>query len=296
MKHKFVFLLSLASFALLGCDNKHDTENEQQAQALVKKSLDNMIPVKGGEFLMGDFGPLVGEKIPFSINNDDKELHKVILDGFMMSKYKVTNKNFNEYIKLTGKKKLPLGWGDSSPEVLADDVSVSVPWQMAKDYCLWLGKLSGKKVDLPTEAQWEYAARSGGEYLPFATSNGKWEEGVNIPTHEEIEKMMGGLGLPFYPIGKYPPNPLGLYDMGLSGSEWTNDWYAADYYAHSSVKNPQGPETGKKKVLRGNVGGDTQYALTMFRQSKSLVPVSKGRHYEKSGIAPGYVFRCVVNN
>ncbi|SVR16583.1 sulfatase modifying factor 1 [Klebsiella pneumoniae] len=52
--------------------------------------------------------------------------------------------------------------------------------------------------------------------------------------------------------------------MGLSGSEWTNDWYAEDYYSHSPVKNPQGPEQGTKKVLRGNVGGDRQYALTVM--------------------------------
>ena len=53
--------------------------------------------------------------------------------------------------------------------------------------------------------------------------------------------------------------------MGLSGMEWTNDWYASDYYEHFPVNNPQGPETGNKKVLRGAVGGDDQYALTMFR-------------------------------
>ncbi len=60
--------------------------------------------------------------------------------------------------------------------------------------------------------------------------------------------------------------------MGLSGSEWTNDWYASDYYSHSPVNDPQGPAQGTKKVLRGYIGGDRQYALTMFRQSKLPVP------------------------
>lgn len=281
---------------ITGCDNNHKAENEQQAQVVAKYALENMVSVKGGEFLMGDFGPLVGERIPFSINHDDKKLHKVILDDFKLSKYKVTNKDFNEYIKITSKDKLPLGMGEGNPSLLKDNVSVSVPWKMAKDYCLWLGKESGKKVDLPTEAQWEYAARSRGQYLPYSTNDGTIIRGKNIPTYDEIDIETDGLSLPVYPIGKYPPNPLGLYDMGLSGGEWTNDWYAADYYDHSPVNNPKGPETGIKKVRRGNIGGDMQYALTIFRQSALPVPVLEGSKYEEDGISPGYVFRCVVNN
>ncbi|MBR7487339.1 formylglycine-generating enzyme family protein, partial [Klebsiella pneumoniae] len=73
-------------------------------------------------------------------------------------------------------------------------------------------------------------------------------------------------------VGKYPSNPLGLYDMGLRGSEWTNDWYAADDYSKSAVKNPQGPEQGTEKVVRGNVGSDREYALIMVRQSASALP------------------------
>lgn len=159
-----------------------------------------------------------------------------------------------------------------------------------------MGKVSGKKIDLPTEAQWEYAARSRGRYLPFATDNGRLDRGINIPTCEEIEKITDDLGFPFYPIGKYLSNPLGLYDMGLSGSEWINDWYEADYYSHSPVENSPGPTIGTKKVLRGYIGGDTQYALAIFRQSALPVPISKDENYEKNGISPYYVFRCVVNN
>ena len=278
--------------ALTGCDNSTSAESQQLTQALVKRSLDNMVPVAGGEFLMGDFGPLIWEKLPFSMNQDDKYLHKVRLSDFMIGKYKVTHKDYNEYIKITHSKKLTYVFGG---KLLADDVPVSVPWQMAKDYCLWLGKMSGKRVDLPTEAQWEYAARSRGQYLPYATSNGKIERGVNVPTSDEKLKMTG-TGFPYYPVGKYPPNPLGLYDMGLSGQEWVNDWYAADYYAHSPVDNPQGPESGDRKVQRGYPGGDYQYALTMFRESDFPSPLLNGRKAEDYRFSPKYVFRCVVNN
>ncbi|WP_405021809.1 SUMF1/EgtB/PvdO family nonheme iron enzyme, partial [Klebsiella pneumoniae] len=67
-----------------------------------------MVPVKGGEFLMGDFGPLVGEKLPFSINQDDKVLHKVVLSDFSISKFKVTNDDYNKYLQITGIKKPPI--------------------------------------------------------------------------------------------------------------------------------------------------------------------------------------------
>ncbi|WP_416380973.1 formylglycine-generating enzyme family protein, partial [Klebsiella pneumoniae] len=207
-----------------------------------------MVPVKGGEFLMGDFGPLVGEKLPFSINQDDKVLHKVVLSDFSISKFKVTNDDYNKYLQITGIKKPPINiLVKEYPSLQKGDYSVGVTWQQAKDYCQWLGKESVKKIDLPTEAQWEYAARSRGQYLPFATNNGELLPGENFPNQDELDSYTDGIGLPFYPLGKFPPNPLGLYDMGLSGSEWTNDWYAADYYSHSPVNDPQGPRRVLKK-------------------------------------------------
>ena len=294
---KLIVVASVAAGLLTGCDQKSTGKRETLSEALVAKSLSNMVPVQGGEFLMGDFGPLVGEKLPFSINQDDKVLHKVVLSDFSISKYKVTNDDYNKYLQITGVKKPPINiLLKDYPSLQKSDYSVGITWQQAKDYCQWLGKESGKKFDLPTEAQWEYAARSRGQYIPFATNNGEFLPGKNIPSQDELSEYTDGAGIPIYPVGKYPPNPLGLYDMGLSGSEWTNDWYASDYYSHSPVNDPQGPAQGTKKVLRGYIGGDRQYALTMFRQSKLPVPkIDKDDDYEKYGVGPQYVFRCVVN-
>ncbi|TPV78319.1 formylglycine-generating enzyme family protein, partial [Klebsiella pneumoniae] len=223
--------------------------------------------------------------------------HKVVLSDFSISKFKVTNDDYNKYLQITGIKKPPINiLVKEYPSLQKGDYSVGVTWQQAKDYCQWLGKESDRNIDLPTEAQWEYAARSRGQYIPFATNNGEFLPGKNIPSQDELSEYTDGAGIPIYPVGKYPPNPLGLYDMGLSGSEWTNDWYASDYYSHSPVNDPQGPVKGTEKVLRGNVGGDRQYALTMFRQSDLPVPkISKDDDYEKYGVGPQYVFRCVVN-
>ncbi|AUN62872.1 sulfatase modifying factor 1 [Klebsiella pneumoniae] len=294
---KLIVVASVAAGLLTGCDQKSTGKRETLSEALVAKSLSNMVPVKGGEFLMGDFGPLVGQKLPFSINQDDKVLHKVVLSDFSISKFKVTNDDYNKYLQITGIKKPPINiLVKEYPSLQKDDYSVGVTWQQAKDYCQWLGKESDKNIDLPTEAQWEYAARSRGQYLPFSTNNGNFELGSNIPEQKELDEYTDGYGFPIYPIGKYPPNPLGLYDMGLSGAEWSNDWYSTDYYSHSPVYDPQGPVKGNEKVLRGYVGGDRQYALTIFRQSSQPVPKFAGRDdYQKFGVSPLFVFRCVIN-
>ncbi|MGX7603967.1 formylglycine-generating enzyme family protein [Klebsiella pneumoniae] len=294
---KLIVVASVAASLLLGCDQKSTGKRETLSEALVAKSLSNMVPVKGGEFLMGDFGPLVGQKLPFSINQYDKVLHKVVLSDFSISKFKVTNDDYNKYLQITGIKKPPINiLVKEYPSLQKDDYSVGVTWQQAKDYCQWLGKESDKNIDLPTEAQWEYAARSRGQYLPFSTNNGNFELGSNIPEQKKLDEYTDGYGFPIYPIGKYPPNPLGLYDMGLSGAEWSNDWYSTDYYSHSPVYDPQGPVKGNEKVLRGYVGGDRQYALTIFRQSSQPVPKFAGRDdYQKFGVSPLFVFRCVIN-
>jgi formylglycine-generating enzyme required for sulfatase activity len=150
-------------------------------------------------------------------------------------------------------------------------------------------------MDLPTEAQWEYAARNRGQLVVFATDNGKVEPGRNIPTYEWLEEHNntpeGVLSSPLsmYEVGLFPPNPLGQYDMVSNGFDWTLDWYDEKYYAKSPERNPTGPATGTKKVQRGNENmeprGVEMRGMTMVRLA--MAPDSK---YNS-----GDHIRCVAN-
>ena len=112
-------------------------------------------------------------------------------------------------------------------------------WQDAKDYCLWLGQVTTLPFDLPTEAQWEYAARSRGQHYYFATNtaylqlrSGSYYDpkiGYMVDyTNDEINAPSGT-----DKVNAYPANPLGVYGMSNQVSEWVNDWYAKNYYLHS---------------------------------------------------------------
>jgi formylglycine-generating enzyme required for sulfatase activity len=157
-------------------------------------------------------------------------------------------------------------------------------------------------MDLPTEAQWEYAARNRGQFWVVATDNGKMELGRNAFSFDERSAYAKQHGLtrlePSLPQGHFPPNPLGLYDMFTEGREWMLDWYAADYYAGSPEKNPQGPSNGKEKVLRSSTSANGEHlimgdGLSITRNHRA----PNGDRGYKSGIPSGYgtTSRCVVN-
>ncbi|CPR15511.1 formylglycine-generating enzyme family protein [Brenneria goodwinii] len=278
-KSGYYAAIVLAGLLLAGCKDEQQRKEEQAA--LVRTSLDNMITVKGGRFQMGDFGPLVGEKLPFSPDQDNKPLHWVALSDFRMGKYRVTWSEFNRWLAFQGRDKNDYykritdnKYAKSFLPYLGDNYPASVSWHDAKAYCRWLGTESGRNLDLPTEAQWEYAARSRGQFLILANSDNYYMMG-------EPEKNFTSERAP---VGSYSPNPLGLYDMMGNGRDWISDWYAADYYQHSPEKDPQGPAEGQKRVIRGYLGSiDGTYTIYRGKQA----PADEG---------PGYGFRCVENS
>lgn len=296
-----VFCVASLTFCLPACSQQSGQSAE--VKALVKKSLSDMVFVNGGTFMMGDFGPSVTpEKLPYTAQPDNKPAHKVTLDSFSIGRYKVTYADFDVYTKATGKQ----SWPQDSVDITykRPDYPVGVPWQMAKDYCQWLGRQSGLSIDLPTEAQWEYAARAGGKPLIFATDNGKWEPDRNFPSIATIEEKLApdvgnGVSMYTYSVGKYPPNPLGLYDMGFDGGDWVNDWFDPDYYEHSPEKNPQGPATGTEKVIRGIEGDANETAMTVYRYKRKPAPYALKAMVAGKPVMATFVtdtFRCVVQS
>ena len=274
-----ITLMALALAILAGCRDEQEKKADQAA--LVSVSLNNLVMVKGGEFLMGDFGPLIGEKLPFNVDKDTP-LHRVILSDFRIGKYRVTWGEFNRWLDLQGREENDYyRWtmDHKDPDFQSDKVYMgnnypaTVSWQDARSYCQWLGQVSNRYMDLPTEAQWEYAARSRGQFRIYGNSTDRWyyedDPSINFTIYHA-------------PVGSYPPNPLGLYDMMGNGSDWIKDWYAKNYYTVSPEKDPQGPAQGEKKVIRTGEHGTGIY--TIVRSSQR--PDNKW----------GSEFRCVENS
>ncbi|MEC5345306.1 SUMF1/EgtB/PvdO family nonheme iron enzyme [Brenneria populi] len=291
---KKMIIIILFPLLTIACDDKTTLTSSQikTRDEIVKRSMENMVAIKGDTFQMGDFGKLVGEKLPLTSEPDNKILHDVTLRDFSISKYKVTYRDYNAYLSLTGQEKpeVSLMFKALENKILAPDMPAAMNWKQAKDYCQWLGKAAGKNIDLPTEAQWEYAARNGGKMVIYATDNGQYEEGRNLANSDQKMAMTGVSSLN-YPVGKFPPTPLGLYDMAGNGVDWINDWYDPDYYARSEKIDPRGPDHGTKKVVRGYQSGGGAFAnQTVFRQFIEPDANSKGRM-----VLPAYNARCVIN-
>jgi formylglycine-generating enzyme required for sulfatase activity len=295
-----VLAISVTALLIGGCHAQSERPDPaaiaSRVKALTQKAKADLVEVQGGEFLMGDFGEIHSDdKLPYTSELDNKPLHKVGLSDYAIQKYKVTYGDFDTYAQAKG---LPLPYtspttGPFERRIRKHPKSASFPigvdWYDAKGYCEWLGQQIGRKMDLPTEAQWEYAARARGQFLIYPTDNGLYEKGRNVASADDAKRLGAGWATP-NPIGLYPPNPLGLYDMAKNGFEWVQDWYAEDYYEHSPVQDPQGPSTGTKKVLRSLENGESYASLTMERRKYQ----PKIKEDDENATAIANDFRCVA--
>ncbi|OEC92415.1 formylglycine-generating enzyme family protein [Acinetobacter sp. YK3] len=283
-------------------------EQQKQLQQLLEKTKKNLILVKGGTFMMGDFGPEHSiDKLPYDGKGDSSPLHKVTLDDFYLSATKATYADFDIYTDITGQKKVG-DFKELTQKYRIPSSAAGINWQQSRDYCQWLGQQLNLKMDLPTEAQWEYAARNRGQYVLFATDNGKIDIGRNIWSFEQRQaskkpfKVTKSISL----LQKFPPSPLGFYDMLTDNYEWMLDWYDPEYYGKSPEKNPQGPATGTLKVVRSSAPDDGQNmhmggnGLTIQRYAMhpvadpELVKESKNQKYYFDFNLNNSV-RCAVN-
>lgn len=272
---------------------------ETRVNALLAKVNASLRPLKGGTFEMGDWGDEEG--VPYDFDAHSRPLHEVTLDGFSMMAYKVTFEDFDVFTDATGNERINMHRHDLDDRAPRRPAGVS--WYGAKAYCEWLRDMTKLPFDLPTEAQWEYAARSGGKKVLFATDNGKIERGRNFP-----EKWKHGEKEPPIPdVGSYPSNPAGLHGMSEDTGEWVNDWFSDVYYKISPKINPSGPPAGTEKLIRGSVGGDSEIAAMVFMRTGRLPQPLRTtypnglRNGEVMVPFPGYSgyrsnnFRCIVN-
>jgi len=168
-------------------------------------------------------------------DDDEKPVHSVTLNDFYLSATEVTVAQFKKFCIATHRK-MP-----EQESTSADDHPiVFITWYEAKDFCEWVGG------NLPTEAQWEYAARSGGLSIQYPTGNEMDRSTANIFGKGKKDKWEKTS-----PVGNFPPNYLGIYDMAGNAYEWCNDNYKSDYFASSNSFEPQGPATSMFKTLRG---------------------------------------------
>lgn len=225
-----------------------------EVKALLDKTLKNMRFVEGGTFEMGDFGPKHSpDKLYYTSAEDNKPPWKVTLDSFSMSAFKTTYEDYDVFSRAIGRELI--AQDEVSRDYRFPKAAAGLNWQQAREYCKWLGALLEQPIDLPTEAQWEYAARSRGQYFLIATDNGKVDGGRNIWQFDQLNAAINKLGQdlispPSLPLGQFPPTPLGLHDMATDGYEWMLDWYDAKQYERGSAANPAGPASGDQKVLR----------------------------------------------
>ncbi|NKB80609.1 MAG: SUMF1/EgtB/PvdO family nonheme iron enzyme [Nitrospirales bacterium] len=201
----------------------------------IEKDPVEMVPIPVGPFIRGS---AQGEGRP-----DEQPRQKIYLDAFAIDKYEVTNSRYLKFVKETLHKAPFNVYGDGSiKEVsnIADLPVVQVTWHDAVDYCFWAGKR------LPTEAEWEKAARGqDGRRYPWGNDLGDKAQ-ANYDREWESHQT-------FSPVSSHPggQSPYGIYHLSGNVREWVQDWYGRDYYQIAPSRNPRGPEMGILKVIRG---------------------------------------------
>jgi sulfatase modifying factor 1 len=215
--------------------------------------------IPAGEFLMGAADG----------DEDERPVHRVFVSEFLLGRFPVTNDEYARFVRETGYpapsiRDLPviaqgerdpvfrelagpyLWQGAAPPAGRGNHPIVLIRWEDAVAYCDWLSDRVGQRLRLPTEAEWEKAARGG-------------VEGARYPWGDEIDRSRANYladGRPkrdsgTRPTGTFQPNGFGLYDVVGNVWEWVEDWYAADYYGLGEPRDPRGPRSGSMRIVRG---------------------------------------------
>jgi formylglycine-generating enzyme required for sulfatase activity len=222
-----------------------------------------MIVIRAGDFLMGsEMGA-----------DNERPVHRVFVDEFAIGRFAVTNRLYRVFIEDTGTE-LPRGWHDAQLNH-PDQPVTSVSWFDATQYCGWLSEKTSRLYRLPTEAEWERAARGGLEARLYT-----WGDDPPRLQSNYNELWLNGPER----VGRRPPNGFGLHDISENVHEWCSDWYEAHYYLKSPSSNPQGPTTGLRRTSRG---GSWRHTIKITRvAARSSIP-PEFRYSD-------YGFRCAM--
>ena len=244
MNKKYISQLIAVAIVLCSCSNNryiNNAGNQRNREIINTKDGSTLVEIPSGEFIMGaDDGP-----------PKERPSHRVFLRRYFIGKYPVTVAQYRKFVEATGYKtdaeRTPAmtdrqpnhdaTWRNPNIEQTENDPVVQISWNDAKAYCDWAG------LRLPTEAEWEKAARGAngwkypwGNDWNFSLCNNNENKG-NITT----------------PVDQYPKgvSPYGCYEMAGNAWQWCNDWYDDGYYKVSPLKNPRGPKKGLLKIIRG---------------------------------------------
>ncbi len=228
-----------------------------------------MALVKGGSF---DLGSDEG-------SDDRKPAHTVVLKDYYIGTYEVTQHQWKEVM------------GNNPSQYKCDECPVTnVSWTDVQEFLQKLNAKTGKHYRLPTEAEWEYAAREGEHEMLIRKSQSVAQGGVNevfvtepgkrVPDKMRTGKRYSGQNRPgevawyirnsenhVHPVGRKKPNELNIYDMSGNVEEWCSDWYAVNYGSKNTVENPTGPAGGSAHVVRGGSISSTGYEIIVTRRA-----------------------------
>ena len=236
-----------------------------------------MVLIPAGPFTMGSNDGLPAERPE----------HVVTLDAFYIDRYEVSMQHYRAFL-VEAKHDAPPTWDDEAAETVSDRPAVGMGWADAGAYCAWAGKR------LPTEAEWEKAARGTdgrrypwGQMQPFVDI-ANYNRGVWVSEAVTLAGVSGGVeGMSVrHGLKEGGRSPYGLHHMAGNAAEWVADWYDREYYSKSPKKNPPGPATGEKKVIRGGSWSDLPLAL------RSSARVSAEPDFQDRTIG----FRCAMNH
>lgn len=226
--------IALASAILLLASVGNGVANDQP-----KPVLPDLIDIPAGRFIMGcipERDAPAGDCPAFEL-----PAHPVQLNGFQIGKHEVT---FAEWDACTQAGACPqaddYGWGRGQRPV------VNVSWVDVQHYIAWLNQASGLSFRLPTEAEWEYAARGGGNTTPPQQASCN-DAAFNYRDCQRESTQ---------PVGSYAANAYGLHDMAGNVWEWVQDWYSPHYYRTAPAQNPTGANSGRYRLLRGGSWND----------------------------------------